>query len=92
MTDIYLNADRKIIHGLTIEEGYEGDRDKKGALTGEGGILFKTSAGKNLFLRYSEFSFYTDGRPASFPKPKPPKKHKLAGTPLPSATAGVFSK
>ncbi len=65
MTDIYLKADHKIIEDLTIEEGYAGDRDDKGQVVGEGGCLFKTAKGKNLFLRWSEFSFYQDGRPAT---------------------------
>lgn len=65
MTDIYLKADRKIIEDLTIEQGYEGDRDKNGVIQGDGGCLFKTSKGKNLFLRWTEFCFYQDGRPAT---------------------------
>lgn len=58
MPDIYLKADNKIIEDLTIEEGFEGERDKHGALTSEGGVLFKTAARKNLYLKFSEFSFY----------------------------------
>lgn len=55
---IRLKADGKKIEDLEIQEGYAGDRGKDNVLESEGGVLFKTPAGKNLFLKFSEFSFW----------------------------------
>ena len=60
--DVRLKADGAIIADLEIQEAYDGERDKNTRnLTSEGGILFKTKAGKNLFMKFSEFAFVIRG-------------------------------
>ncbi len=60
--DIRLKADGKTIEDLEIQEAYDGERDKNTRnLTQEGGVLFKTKAGKNLFMKFSDFAFIIRG-------------------------------
>ena len=54
---VRLTSSGNLIHGLTIDSGYNGDREKNQNLVAEGGVLFYTPAGKKFFLKYSEFSF-----------------------------------
>ena len=53
-----LNLDpHAIVSGLSIENVEEDNRDKFRNLISEGGVLFRSLAGKTWFCRFSEFSF-----------------------------------
>ncbi len=84
---IRLHADAKIISGLTIEEGTNGQRNlavlpgdhrkgSLGSLVAEGGVSFMTRNGKKWFIRYSEFSFVFNGREVEQEPEKPVKPPK----------------
>lgn len=61
---IRLHGDGHILNNATIEGGYDGERDKFGTLTAQGGVEFRTEKGKKLFLKFSEFSFLFNQRAA----------------------------
>lgn len=71
---IHLKSDNSVFTDLAIEEVYEGERNRNvippalrfgaiGNLVGEGGILFRTRAGKKWFIRFTEFDFLVNYKP-----------------------------
>lgn len=51
-------------HTVTIDQVEDGERDKQGVLTQEGGVNFRSGKGAKFFLRFSEFAFVFEGRAA----------------------------
>ncbi len=58
---IRLNADGKYVENLFVDETFDGDRDDFNNLKYEGGVSFRTKAGKCWFMKFSEFSFVARG-------------------------------
>lgn len=57
ITSIILWESRERFDDMEIVEVYDGERDEKRNLQGEGGVLFRTNGRKNWFIKFSEFSF-----------------------------------
>lgn len=68
-----MNSETQLIHvyktnsrfEVTIDPVEDGERDKQGVLTQEGGVNFRSDKGTKFFLKFSEFAFVFAGNQAA---------------------------